>query len=218
MVVGYKPYCEQIAWLVGNTRVLATGMRDEIPRCQAAIAEARNGQTVAVVCSGDAGVYGMAGLILELLAAQAGTPVEVEVIPGVTAALAAAAALGAPLSNDYATISLSDLLTPRETVLARLRAVAGCGLTCVLYNPRSRGRQDLFDEAVRIFTEARGNDVPAGFVRHAGRQEQEAWIGPLGDLPSERVDMSTVVILGGADTAVLDGRLVTRRGYRAGEG
>jgi cobalt-precorrin 5A hydrolase/precorrin-3B C17-methyltransferase len=213
VVVGYKPYCAQIEWLIGNKRVIATGMRDEVSRCNAAIAEARDGQAVAVVCSGDAGVYGMAGLILELLSMHAESPVDVEVVPGVTSALEAAAALGAPLSNDYATVSLSDLLTPRETILARLRAVANCGMTCVLYNPRSRGRQDLFGEAARIFTEARGNGVPAGFVRHAGRSGQETWIGPLGDLPIERVDMSTVVILGGADTAVLGGRMVTRRGY-----
>jgi cobalt-precorrin 5A hydrolase/precorrin-3B C17-methyltransferase len=216
VVVGYKPYCAQIEWLIGNKRVVATGMRDEVPRCNAAIGEARKGQTVAMVCSGDAGVYGMAGLILELLAANNEPPVEVEVIPGVTSALEAAAALGAPLSNDYATVSLSDLLTPRETILARLRAVSGCGMTCVLYNPRSRGRQDLFSEAVRLFTAARGKDSPAGFVRHAGREGQEIWIGSLGELPADRVDMSTIVFMGGADTAILDRRLVTRRGYKEG--
>jgi cobalt-precorrin 5A hydrolase/precorrin-3B C17-methyltransferase len=218
VVVGYKPYCEQIAWLTGSKRVLATGMRDEVPRCLAAIQEAREGRTTAVVCSGDAGVYGMAGLLLELLARPGETPVDVEVVPGVTSALEAAAALGAPLMNDYATLSLSDLLTPRETVLTRLRAVAACGMTCVLYNPRSRGRQELFGDAVRIFSEARGSGVPAGFVKHAGRRGQETWIGALGDLPAERVDMATVVVIGGQDTAILGGRLVTRRGYSTRDG
>jgi precorrin-3B C17-methyltransferase len=120
--------------------------------------------------------------------------------------------------NDYATLSLSDLLTPRETVLTRLRAVAACGMTCVLYNPRSRGRQELFGDAVRIFSEARGSGVPAGFVKHAGRRGQETWIGALGDLPAERVDMATVVVIGGQDTAILGGRLVTRRGYSTRDG
>jgi cobalt-precorrin 5A hydrolase/precorrin-3B C17-methyltransferase len=218
VVVGYKPYCAQIEWLIGNKRVVATGMRDEVARCNAAIAEAREGRTVAVVCSGDSGIYGMAGLILELLDANPEPHVDTEVIPGVTSALEAAAVLGAPLSNDYATISLSDLLTPRETVVARLRAVANCGMTCVLYNPRSRGRQDLFDEAVRMFTEARGSAVPAGFVRHAGRSGQEAWVGTIGELPVDRVDMSTMVIVGGPDTVILGGRMVTRRGYHTKEG
>jgi cobalt-precorrin 5A hydrolase/precorrin-3B C17-methyltransferase len=213
VVVGYKPYCAQIAWLIGGKRVVATGMRDEVARCKAAIEEAQNGRTVAVVCSGDAGVYGMAGLLMELLAEPSAPAVEVEAVPGVTSALEAAAVLGAPLSNDYATLSLSDLLTPRETILARLRAVAGCGMTCVLYNPRSRERRDLFDEALRIFADARGAGTPAGFVRNAGRSGQSSWIGTLGELQADQVDMFTVVILGGPDTAILGGRLVTRRGY-----
>jgi cobalt-precorrin 5A hydrolase/precorrin-3B C17-methyltransferase len=212
VIAGYRPYCEQIAWLTGGKRVLATGMGDEVRRCQEAIAEAQRGHTVAVISSGDAGVYGMAGLLLELVA-ECQADCEVEVVPGVTSALEAAAALGAPLANDYAAISLSDLLTPRATILARLRAVAACGLTCALYNPRSGQRQELFSETLRIFSAARGDDAPAGFVKDAGRPSQTIWIGPLRDLPVERVDMSTLVIIGGAETRLLNGRLVTLRGY-----
>lgn len=218
VVVGYKPYCDQILWLTGRKRVMATGMRDEVRRCREALDEAARGQTVAVVCSGDAGVYGMAGLLMELLHERGQDDVQVEVVPGVTSALDAAAALGAPLMNDYATISLSDLLTPRATIVERLRAVAACGMACVLYNPRSRQRHSLFEEAIRMFADARGDGLACGFVRDAGRQGQETWVGPLRDLPVERVDMSTLVVFGSQDTVLLNGRLITRRGYRVGEG
>lgn len=214
VVVGYKPYCEQVRWLIGDKPTRATGMRSEVARCEEAIREARSGRTVAVVCSGDAGVYGMAGLLLELLADSGGAAVEVDVVPGITAATEAAALLGAPLMNDFAVISLSDLLTPRETILRRLEAVAACGMPCALYNPRSHTRTDLFERALAIFAAAGGPTLACGTVRHAGRAGQQTWVGLLNALPVEAVDMSTIVIIGGADTAVLNGRLVTRRGYR----
>lgn len=212
LIVGYKPYCEQVAWLTAGKRVQASGMRDEVARCTAALEAAEAGQAVAVLSSGDAGVYGMAGLLLELQAGRR-RRVEVEVVPGVTAASQAAAVLGAPLMNDFVVISLSDLMTPRETIVARLRAVAASGMTCVLYNPRSMRRRELFDQALGLFADARGGDVPAALVRHAGRKDESRWVGPLKTLPVARVDMFTVVFIGGEGAEIQDGRLLTRRGY-----
>jgi cobalt-precorrin 5A hydrolase/precorrin-3B C17-methyltransferase len=212
LIVGYKPYCEQVAWLTAGKRVQDSGMRDEVARCTAALEAAEAGQAVAVLSSGDAGVYGMAGLLLELRAGRR-SRVEVEVVPGVTAASQAAAALGAPLMNDFVVISLSDLMTPRETIVARLRAVAATGLTCVLYNPRSMRRRELFEQALGIFADVRGGDVPAALVRHAGRTGESRWVGSLKALPVARVDMFTVVFIGGEGAEIQDGRLLTRRGY-----
>jgi cobalt-precorrin 5A hydrolase/precorrin-3B C17-methyltransferase len=216
-VVGYKVYIDQVATFIKGKQVLSTGMRKEVERCNAAIDAAAEGASVAVICSGDAGVYGMAGLVLELLDARGKNDIEVEVVPGVTAALSSAALLGAPLMNDYATISLSDLLTDRQTILDRLRAIAGCGMPCVLYNPRSRKRTKLLDEAIQLFMDARGPELACGYVRNAGRDGQATWVGPIVSLRAEEVDMFTTVILGGPDTTILAGRLVTRRGYATRE-
>jgi cobalt-precorrin 5A hydrolase/precorrin-3B C17-methyltransferase len=216
VIVGYNVYVEQVASLTAGKRILASGMRQEVQRCREAIEKAAAGRTVAVVCSGDAGVYGMAGLLLELLAEGGHDDVDLVVIPGVTSALGAAAALGAPLMNDFAVVSLSDLLTRRETIVERLRAVAASGVPCVLYNPRSRKRTTLLDEALRIFADAGGRDLACGFVRNAGRPDETMWIGRIGEFPAGRVDMFTTVILGGRETEILNGRLVTRRGYEKG--
>jgi cobalt-precorrin 5A hydrolase/precorrin-3B C17-methyltransferase len=216
VVVGYKVYTEQVASLTVGKRILASGMRKEVDRCREAIAEALAGRNVAVVCSGDAGVYGMAGLLLQLLADDNRLDdVDLVVVPGVTAALSAAAALGAPLMNDFAVVSLSDLLTDRGVILDRLKAVASAGIPCVLYNPRSTKRKELFDEALRIFGDAAGADLACGLVRNAGRPGETTWAGPLNELPVEDVDMFTTVILGGRETSLLHGKLVTARGYKA---
>jgi cobalt-precorrin 5A hydrolase/precorrin-3B C17-methyltransferase len=215
VIVGYRVYTDQIAPLVPGTRILASGMRKEVDRCRAAIAEATAGATVAMVCSGDAGVYGMSGLLLQLLADAGEDAVELEVVPGLTAALGAAAALGAPLMNDFAIISLSDLLTAREVIIKRLKAVASAGMPCALYNPRSRKRTELLDEACAIFAAAAPSDLACGFVKNAGRPGETTWMGSLSELPVEEVDMFTTVIIGGAETTILRGQLVTPRGYKA---
>lgn len=215
VIVGYKTYCQQISYLLQGQQVDSSGMRSEVKRCTAAIDYAVAGNRVALISSGDAGVYGMAGLLLELLdqrpEAQA---VGVQVIPGITAALTAASVLGAPLMNDFAVISLSDILTPREDIVARLTSLSQADIVCALYNPCSRTRSELFTKAVNLFIEHRGGEQSCGLVKHAGRQKQNTWIGDLGDLPTEEVDMSTVVIIGNSQTEVLStGHLVTRRGY-----
>jgi cobalt-precorrin 5A hydrolase/precorrin-3B C17-methyltransferase len=213
VIVGYKVYCEQVREVVPGKRMVSSGMRQEVARCRAAIDEARAGHAVAVVCSGDAGVYGMAGLLLELLTEPGAPGIDVEVVPGLTAALTAAAALGAPLMNDFSVISLSDLLTARDTILRRLQAVAAAGMPCVLYNPRSRKRTELLNEALRLFSDAQGSNLACGYVRNAGRRDESQWVGRIAELPVEQIDMFTTVILGGRDTEIINGRLVTRRGY-----
>ena len=211
MVVGYRPYLSMVEGLLGDARVLASGMRAEVDRAKAAVEAAREGDTVAVVSSGDAGVYGMAGLVLEVLGEDDG--VDVEVVPGVSAALAAAAVLGSPLTNDFACISLSDLLTPLPVIERRLRGVAEAGLAVALYNPRSHTRTEPLDLALRVLTDARGGDTLVGVVRDALREGQQAHITTLGDLDAESVDMSTILIVGAPETRLIAGRMVTPRGY-----
>ncbi len=215
VIVGYKVYCDQMRLLFPDKIYMSSGMRQEVERCRMAIQEAANQtHTVAVICSGDAGVYGMAGLLLELLAKTEPSPdLEVTIIPGLTAALTSAAALGAPLMNDFAVISLSDLLTERATIVRRLEAVASSGMPCVLYNPRSRKRKELFDQALAIFRKAGGDALACGYVTNAGRPGEITWVGSIDVFPVEEIGMFTTVILGGSETRLLGGRLVTRRGY-----
>jgi cobalt-factor III methyltransferase len=209
VIVGYKPYLALIKGLIEGKTVEGSGMRQEVDRCRRALALSRQGLRVAVVSSGDAGVYGMAGLLIEL-----DPEAEIEVVPGITACQAAAARLGAPLMNDFAVLSLSDLLTPRAEVLRRVTAVAAADLVTCLYNPTSRRRRPLFEQAVGIFLEHRRSDTPVGWVKNAYREGEEVHLTSLGDLVGEPVDMWSVVLVGSSRTELLAGRLVTRRGYR----
>lgn len=212
MVVGYRPYMEFVASHVTHAEVLASGMRAEVERARAAVDAARAGREVAVVSSGDAGVYGMAGLVLEVLGEEA--DIEVEIVPGITAALSAAAVLGSPLTNDFACISLSDLLTPIDVIERRLRAVAEADLVVALYNPRSNTRTEPLDLALRLLAEARGGDTVVGVVRDAGREGESARIATLAGLDPESIDMFTILIVGNSNTRVVADRMVTPRGYR----
>lgn len=212
VIVGYRPYLELIADLTAGKRTVAGAMRQETARAEAAVAAATAGARVAVVSTGDAGVYGMAGLVLELL--PEGSPVTVEVVPGVTAASAAAACLGAPLMNDFAVVSLSDLLTPLEVIERRLTAAADGDFVLALYNPRSTRRHEPLRRALAILRARRAPDTPVGLVRNALRDGQEARITTLGELREEDVDMLTLLVVGNGATSVRDGRMVTPRGYR----
>ncbi|CAA6691584.1 MULTISPECIES: precorrin-4 C(11)-methyltransferase [unclassified Lentimonas] len=212
-VVGYTSYCKQLEWLTHGNRVYSTGMRSEIERCDEAVRLAAEGNKVALVCSGDAGIYGMSGLIFERVAALGQKNVTVKVIAGVTSSSSAAAAIGAPLMNDFATISLSDLLTPREWIKKRIQAVAEAGLVCCLYNPRSRKRKALLDWVLETFVEHRGDTVPVALVRDAGRPKEWKWVGALKDIPIEEIGMTTMLIIGNESTITLDGYMVTKRGY-----
>ena len=209
---GYTGYIDLIRPLWPATSCLSTPMTRELERCRLALEEAAGGKQVAMVCSGDAGVYGMAGPVLEL--APAYPTVEVRVLPGVSALLSGAAVLGAPLMNDFAVVSLSDLLTPWGAIEARLRAAAAGDFSLCLYNPSSKKRAGHLARACAILMETKSPDTPCGWVRQIGRPGQESWTGTLAQLAEQTVDMFTTVFVGSSATRLISGRLVTARGYR----
>ena len=211
-MVGYTPYIESIADLTHGKELISTGMTHEVARCRQALERAAAGDVVALISSGDPGIYGMAGLALEMSAAEK-LPVAIEIIPGVTAASAAAAALGAPLMLDFALISLSDLLVPWDTVRRRLEAVAGADLVVALYNPRSKKRVRQLEEAVEIFRAARSAETPVGVATCAGQDDESLVVTDLENVLQHNVGMRSVVIIGNSTTRIIDGRLVTARGY-----
>ena len=170
------------------------------------------GETVSVVCSGDAGVYGMAGLIYEL--SNEFPPIDIEVVPGVTAALAGAAVLGAPLTHDFAVVSLSDLLTPWELIEKRLACAAEADFCIALYNPASKKRHDYLQKACDVLQKHKSPDTVCGLVRNIGREGQYAEVMPLKQLSHTQADMFTTVFIGNAQTKMLHGKMVTPRGYR----
>ncbi len=210
LVVGLGQYVERIRHLLRpGTRVLALPLGDEVVRAEKALAEVRDGGSVALVSSGDVGVYAMASPALEL----AGDNVEVVVVPGVTAAQAAASLLGSPLGHDHCSISLSDLLTPWEVIENRVRAAALGDFVVILYNPRSRGRDWQLGNVCEILLEHRPPDTPVGVVKDAYRPTQSVTLTDLASLRPEEVDMLTVVIVGNSQTKLVAGRMVTPRGY-----
>ena len=213
-VAGYSKYVDFIRDRIHGKRLIETGMKGEVERCRDALAAAAAGARVCMVCSGDPGILAMAGLLFELRAReQAFSALPIRVLPGITAASTAAAALGAPLQNGFSLVSLSDLLVPADEVRRNLRAVAQSALPVTLYNPAGRKRRQLLAEALDIFREARGGDILCAFVRHAGRPEETRWIGRLADLPADDVDMSTLVLIGSARTVTDQGALFEARGY-----
>lgn len=212
VVAGYTTYLDQIQDITAGKTIISSGMTGEVERCQAAIEYALKGKNVAVVSSGDAGIYGMAGLIMELISSR-DLKIEVEVVPGITAATAAAAVLGAPLMNDFAVISLSDLLTVQEDIRKRITKIAEADLVCVLYNPASKKRRKLLSESLKEFCELRGGECVCGMVKNATRKDQETWVGILENFPLEMADMSTVIIIGNSQTVLENRRIYTKRGY-----
>jgi len=213
-VVGYKTYLDLIDPLLAGKEVLSSGMTREVERCREALRLAGEGRTVALVSSGDAGVYGMAGLVLELSPPD---DIDVIIIPGVSAVQAAASVLGAPLMHDFAVISLSDLLTPWELIEQRLAAAASADFVVALYNPRSKGRVRHIERARDILLSCRSPETPVGIVRNACRDGEEKIIATLSDMPLERIDMFSLVIVGNSATFVDNhGRMVTPRGYETG--
>lgn len=209
-VTGYSTYLDLVRDAIQDKPILESGMRQEVDRCKAAVDQAKDGADVAVICGGDPGVYSMAGLLLEL---AENTGVQVEVIPGVTAATAASAMLGAPLMQDFAVISLSDLLTPWEVIEKRLKFAAEADFVIVLYNPKSRGRDWQLGRAREIVLQARSEQTVAGFVKSALRGDSIVKVCTLGSLPLDEIDMFTTVVIGNSHTKVIDGRMVTPRGY-----
>lgn len=213
VLCGYTVYIDLIRSFYPEKEVHATGMTKEIDRCRWALETAQSGKTVALVCSGDAGVYGMASPILEL--APNYPNVEIEVIPGLTAALSGGAVLGAPLAHDFCVISLSDRLTPWEMIEKRL-ACAAMGDFCVaIYNPSSKARPDYLQRAVRILLQnGKSEETVCGIVRNIGRESQQSEIITLRELENKQVDMFTTVYIGNKTTKNIESKMVTPRGYR----
>ena len=206
VLCGYTVYLDLIRGEFPDKEYFSTPMTQEIERCRAALERARS-----LVCSGDAGVYGMAGPVLEL--APQFPEVEIQVVPGVTAALAGAAVLGAPLMHDFAVLSLSDLLTPWEVIRRRLELAAQGDFVLCLYNPSSRRRRDHLRMACDIVLAHRGPETVCGWVRNAGRAQEEHQVLTLGELQEAQVDMFTTVFIGSAATRRIGDRMVTPRGY-----
>ena len=211
VLCGYTVYLDLIRGEFPDKEYFSTPMTQEIERCRAALERARSGRTTALVCSGDAGVYGMAGPVLEL--APQFPEVEIQVVPGVTAALAGAAVLGAPLMHDFAVLSLSDLLTPWEVIRRRLELAAQGDFVLCLYNPSSRRRRDHLRMACDIVLAHRGPETVCGWVRNAGRAQEEHQVLTLGEPQEAQVDMFTTVFIGSAATRRIGDRMVTPRGY-----
>lgn len=215
IIVGYNTYIALVKNLIGDKEVVGNGMRQEVDRCQKAVDLAVEGNRVAVISSGDPGVYGMAGLVLELLqkVPEDQRP-SCEIIPGLTAANTSAAALGAPLMHDYAVISLSDLMTPWDLIKKRARLAAEGDFVIAVYNPKSRGRATYLDQIRDIVLQFRKPETPVGIVRKAGRPGMSVTVTNLEKLPEAEVDMQSTVIIGNSNTYVADGIMITPRGYK----
>jgi precorrin-3B C17-methyltransferase len=216
VIVGYHGYLDLIRPWLKDKILHGSPIGEELIRCRLAIALANQGNQVALVSSGDAGIYGVAGIIFELLQEQGESDLAalVEVVPGVSAAQAAAALLGAPLMSDYAVISLSDLLTPWKVIEQRLEAAASSDMVVALYNPASQRRRSQLARARQIFLRYRRAQTPVGVVRNAGRAGESVVQTTLADLDCDSVDMLTTVIVGNSATLRVGTRIVTRRGYR----
>ena len=218
-VVGYKCYVELIAELVAGKTVLDTGMTQEIDRCRAALKAASEGETVVVISSGDAGIYGMAGLVLELLVKmdEAERPEFGGVIPGVSAMSAAAGLLGAPIMHDFVVISLSDLLTPWEIIQERAELAAQGDFVTALYNPRSNKRVGQINAVQDIFLRHRAPETPVGIVTGASRTNEAVLISTLGEFTKEDINMFSLVIIGNSKTRQVGDWMITPRGYQKRE-
>ena len=211
VIAGYGVYVELVKPLLPDKEYLVTPMRKEADRCRMAIDAALTGKTVAMISSGDAGVYGMAGLIYEL---AEGKEIEIEVIPGVTAALSGGAVLGAPLTHDFAVISLSDLLTPWDKIEKRLECAAEADLCMAIYNPASHRRADYLRRACEIVLRHASPETVCGVVRNIGREGERMQLMTLKELADYPADMFTTVFIGNCQTKIVGGRMVTPRGYR----
>ena len=212
VIVGYTVYVDLLREYFGEKEFLTTPMRQEVRRCEMAFEEAAKGRTTAMVCSGDAGIYGMAGLMYEI--GEKYPDIELEIIPGVTAAIGGAAVLGAPMSHDCCLVSLSDLLTPWEKIEKKLLAAAQADFVICLYNPSSKKRADYLEKACDLMLRYKSEDTVCGVVKNIAREGEAMQILSLKELQKTAVDMFSTVFIGNCDTKVIDGKMVTPRGYR----
>lgn len=213
-VAGYKTYIELVRPFLSGQQITTTGMRQEVERCREVVRLAMDGRRIALVSSGDAGIYGMAGILIECMEESGCLDLPLEIIPGVTAANAAASVLGAPLMHDFAVISLSDLLTPWDLIEKRVRLAAEGDFVLAIYNPRSMGRIEQIEIVRRILLDYHAPDTPVGVVREALRGEgAEFVLTTLGRFTEEKIDMVTTVIIGNSQTRIIGPYMVTPRGY-----
>jgi precorrin-3B C17-methyltransferase len=210
IIAGYGTYIKLVRPLFPDKEYLQNGMTGEVKRCEMALEQAQAGKTVAMISSGDSGIYGMAGLVLEL---AKGMDIDVVTVPGITAASSGAALLGAPLMHDFAVISLSDRLTEWDLIEKRLHAAASADFNIVLYNPRSKGRPDHIAKAREIFLQYKSAETPVGIVKNIGRDGESAQITTLGEFDIEQVDMFSTVFVGNSQTYIDGNKIVTPRGY-----
>ncbi len=212
-VVGYKSYIELIREMITDKEVISSGMKKEIERCELCFDIAEQGKKVAIVSSGDAGIYGMAGLIYEV-AKRRDSKIEIEVVCGVTSSTAAASILGAPLMHDYAVISLSDLLTPWELIEKRVNYAAQGDFVTTIYNPKSMERTWQIEKVKEIFLSVRDKNTPVGIVRNAKRADESLVITTLEFMTNHDIDMFSTVIIGNSQSYIWQNKIITPRGYK----
>ena len=212
VIVGYTVYVDLMKKYFPEKEFMTTPMRKEPERCRLAFEEAKKGRVTAMVCSGDSGIYGMAGLMYEI--GEEYPEVEIEVLPGVTAAMGGAAVLGAPLGHDCCLISLSDLLTPWEKIEARLLGASQADFVICLYNPSSKKRHDYLQKACDLMMQYKSPETVCGTVCNIGREGEEYHVMTLKELRDTKVDMFTTVFIGNSQTKEINGKMVTPRGYR----
>ncbi|MCR5419619.1 MAG: precorrin-3B C(17)-methyltransferase [Lachnospiraceae bacterium] len=212
IIIGYSTYIELIKDRYKDKKLISNGMRMEVERCKECLELAMEGHKVALICSGDPGVYGMASPMLEIAGAE--NFEDIEIIPGISAALSGAAILGAPLNHDFCVISLSDLLTPREIIEKRLVCAAKGDFCIAIYNPASHKRKDYLKWACEILMTVLSKDVCCGYVRNIGREGGSVEVCTLGELRYKEVDMFVTVFIGNTNTRIENGKLITPRGYK----
>ena len=215
IITGFTTYVKILQEFFPDKPYKSTGMTKEVDRCRMAVEEASKGKNVALVSSGDSGIYGMAGIAYQV-ADEMDADIEIEIIPGITAASSAAAILGAPLTHDTALISLSNRLTPWELIEKRLDAAAASDMVIALYNPKSHGRPDLIEKAFKIMGKHKDPNTVVGVVRNIGRKDQDSWISSMKDFDFSKIDMFCTVVIGNSKTYALDGKMITPRGYDVG--
>ncbi|WP_077368949.1 precorrin-3B C(17)-methyltransferase [Anaerosalibacter sp. Marseille-P3206] len=208
VIVGYTPYIEYLGDLKDGKELYSTGMRGEIERCKFAVNKVREGKNTAIVSTGDAGLYGMAGPILEMA-----DDIEVEIVPGVTASFSAASELGSPIMHDYCSISLSDLMTPWEVIEKRIECASEGDFVITIYNPKSKTRVDHLKKAISIMLKYKSPNTPVGIVKNSGRDGMEKHITTLEKIDYDVIDMCCVLIVGNSKTYTKEGKMITPRGY-----
>lgn len=211
IIVGYKKYAEEIKKVIPHKQFFVSAMKEEVERVKKALEFAKEGKNVSIISSGDSGIYAMAGLTYEI-ATKMNLEMEIVVVPGIPALAICAAVLGAPLMNDFAVISFSNLLTKEDEIEKRLIAFLEAGVVIVIYNPVSRGRKELFERLWNLIIQKR-KGFWAGYVKNGGKIKEEYGMNKIELLPKEKFDMSTLIIVGNKDTVPINNKLVTKRGY-----